>query len=102
LFTGVVALALAIAVTRCGLTHAARAPSDLADSFLRGVNAVIIALLHPLWRTHTVPAPGSADRWIIAAALVLGYRQLEASRPGFLGGCDFWETSTRRNRPRPH
>jgi hypothetical protein len=77
-FAGAVVVALVIAVTRYGLTHTAHAPSDLTDSFLRGVNAVIIALLHPLWRTHSAPAPGNTDRWIIAVALLLGYRQLEA------------------------
>ncbi|HEY3883407.1 MAG TPA: DUF4389 domain-containing protein [Trebonia sp.] len=76
--TGAVAVVLVFVLTRYGLTHPAATPSDLIDSFLRGVDAVIVALLHPLWRTHMVPAPGDADRWIIAAAVLLGYRQLEA------------------------
>jgi len=76
--TGVTAVVLVVVLTRYGLTHPAKTPSDLVDSFERGVNAVIIALLHPLWHTHMVPAPGVTDRWIIAAALLLGYRQLEA------------------------
>jgi hypothetical protein len=80
LFTGVTAFILAIAVTRFGLLHPEYSPThpNLVDSFLSGVDQVTIALLHPLWPGH-VPVPGVAGRWIIAVALLLGYRQLEAS-----------------------
>jgi hypothetical protein len=80
LFTGVTAFILAIAVTRFGLLHPeySLAHPNLVDSFLSGVDQVTIALLHPLWPGH-VPVPGVAGRWIIAVALLLGYRQLEAT-----------------------
>ena len=76
LFTGVTAIVLAIAVARFGLKHSEYSPTNLVDSFLSGVDQVTIAVLHPFW--GKVPAPGVAGRWIIAAALLLGYRQLEA------------------------
>jgi hypothetical protein len=76
LFTGVTAFILAVAVARFGLTHPEYTPTNLVDSFLSGVDQVAIALLHPFW-PGKVPAPGVAGRWIIAFALLLGYRQLE-------------------------
>jgi len=75
-FTCVTALCLAIAVVRFGLAHPEYKSANLVDSFLSGVDQVTIALLHPLWPGR-VPAPGVAGRWIIAVALLLGYRQLE-------------------------
>lgn len=77
LVTGVVAVILAITVTQYGLTHSAHAQGDLVGSFLRGVDAVAAALLRPLGG-NGAPAESVADRWIIAAVLLLGYRQLEA------------------------
>jgi hypothetical protein len=77
LFTGVTAIVLAIAVTRFGFTHPEYRPTNLVDSFLSGVDQVTIAVLYPFW-PGKVPAPGVAGRWIIAVALLLGYRQLEA------------------------
>jgi hypothetical protein len=77
LFTSVTAIVLTIAVTRFGLTHPEYGPANLVDSFLSGVDQVTIAVLHPFW-PGKVPAPGVAGRWIIAVALLLGYRQLEA------------------------
>jgi hypothetical protein len=76
LFTCVVAIFLTIGVMRFGLMHPEYRPTNLVDSFLSGVDQVAIALLHPVW-PGKVPAPGVAGRWIIAAALLLGYRQLE-------------------------
>src|SRR5215469_6659408 len=76
LFTFVTAFILTIAVARFGLTHPEYRPANLVDSFLSGVDQVTIALLHPLW-PGKVPAPGVAGRWIIAFAVLLGYRQLE-------------------------
>jgi hypothetical protein len=73
----VTAMALAIAVARYGASHPAHAPSDLVSSFLRGIDAVTKALLHPLWLGHPVPAPGTVGRVIIAVLVILGYRQLE-------------------------
>jgi hypothetical protein len=77
LFTGVTAFILAIVVTRFGLLHPEYSPANLVDSFLSGVDQLTQALLHPLWPGR-VPVPGVAGRWIIAAALLLGYRELEA------------------------
>ena len=75
-FTCVTGFILAVAVTRFGFTHLEYRPANLVDSFLSGVDQVTIALLHPLW-PGKVPAPGVAGRWIIAFALLLGYRLLE-------------------------
>src|SRR5579864_1856642 len=76
LFTCLTAVVLTIAVTRFGLTHPEYRPTNLVDSFLSGVDQVTMAVLHPFW-PGKVPAPGVAGRWIIAVALILGYRQLE-------------------------
>lgn len=76
LFTFVTSVILAIAVTRLGLTHPEYTSANLVDSFLSGFDQVAIALLHPFW-PGKVPAPGVAGRWVIACALLLGYRQLE-------------------------
>ena len=59
-----------------GYGHPEYTPTNLVDSFLSGVDQVTIALLHPFWPGE-VPIPGVAGRWIIAFALLLGYRQLE-------------------------
>ncbi|HTR92193.1 MAG TPA: hypothetical protein VMI73_10680 [Trebonia sp.] len=75
-FTGVTAFVLAIAITRFGLTHPEYTSANLVDSFLSGVDRVVIALIYPIWR-GLPPAPGVAGRWIIAAGLLLGYRELE-------------------------
>jgi hypothetical protein len=75
-FAGATAIILAIAVARFGLTHPEYTRANLVDSFLSGADQVTIALLHPLW-PGKVPAPGVAGRWIIAVALLLGYRLLE-------------------------
>jgi hypothetical protein len=77
LFTCLTAIFLAIAVTRFGLMHPEYSPTNLVDSFLSGVDQVTIALLHPFWPSKVL-APGVIGRWIIAVALFLGYRQLEA------------------------
>jgi len=77
MFSGVTAFVLVIAVTRFGLTHPEYNPANIVDSFLSGVDQVAIALLSPLWPGQA-PAPGVAGRWVIAVALLLGYRQLEA------------------------
>jgi hypothetical protein len=77
LFTGVTAFILAIAVTRFGFVHLDPGyKSNLVNSFLSGVDQVVKALLQPFWPGKP-PAPGVAGRWIIAFALLFGYRQLE-------------------------
>jgi hypothetical protein len=75
-FACVTAFILTIVVARFGLTHPEYMRSNLVDFFLSGADQVTIALLHPVW-PGKVPAPGVAGRWIIAAVLLLAYRQLE-------------------------
>ena len=75
-FTGVTAFILAIAVTRFGLMDPEYKSHNLVNSFLSGVDQVTKALLHPFW-SGEAPAPGVVGRWIIALALLFGYRQLE-------------------------
>ena len=75
-FAGATAFVLAIAITRFGLTHPEYTSANLVDSFLSGVDRVVIALIYPIWQ-GLPPAPGVAGRWIVAAALLLGYRELE-------------------------
>lgn len=78
LFTGVTAFILAIAVTRFGFMHLdpGYKSANLVNSFLSGVDHVTMALLQPFW-PGKAPAPGVAGRWIMAFALLFGYRQLE-------------------------
>jgi hypothetical protein len=73
-FAGVTAVALAIAIARFGLTGS----GNLIDAFVNGIDQVASVLLYPIWHGR-LPVPGIALRWIVAAALLLGYRQLEAS-----------------------
>jgi hypothetical protein len=76
LFTCVTAIVVTIGVTRFGIVHPEYRLTTLVDPFLSGVDWITMALVHPFW-PGKVPAPGIAGRWIIAAALLLGYRQLE-------------------------
>jgi hypothetical protein len=64
------AAATAVYITRYGLTHPAQGGGSLLDAFARGADAVSVALFHA--------APGHTGWIVIAAVLVLGYRQLEA------------------------
>jgi hypothetical protein len=73
-----VAVALVVFITGYGLAHPARAPADLASSFMRGADELSAALFRVLRLGHQVPAPGRAGWLVIAAALVIGYRMLEA------------------------
>jgi hypothetical protein len=73
-----VAVALVVFITGYGLAHPARAPADLASSFTRGADELSAALFRVLRLGHQVPAPGVAGWLVIAVALVLGYRMLEA------------------------
>jgi hypothetical protein len=76
--TAGVAVALAVFVTGYGLAHPARAPADLASSFTRGADELSAALFRVLRLGHQVPAPGRAGWLVIAVALVIGDRMLEA------------------------
>src|SRR5215471_619375 len=77
--TLIIALVLLVVITRYGLTRPAKTPPDLANSFTRGADALGVALFHPvLVLVGRVPAPGRVGWLVIAIAIILGYRQLEA------------------------
>jgi hypothetical protein len=73
-----VAVALAVFITGYGLAHPARVPADLASSFTRGADELSAALFRVLRLGHRVPAPGRVGWLVIAVALVICYRMLEA------------------------
>ena len=75
---GCAALALAAGTTSYGLTRPAARPADLAGAFARGADGIAAAFFQPLWPGHGLPAPGRNGWIIIAALVVLGYRELEA------------------------
>lgn len=77
-----VVIALLIAVTAYGQAPSvSRGPSDLETSFAFGADRLSAAFFRPLWTMasarHT-PSPGRVGWSVIAFALLLGYRQLEA------------------------
>jgi hypothetical protein len=73
-----VAVGLVVSITGYGLAHPARPPADLASSFTRGADELSAALFRVLRLGHQVPVPGRAGWLVIFAALVIGYRMLEA------------------------
>jgi hypothetical protein len=75
--SAVAAVGIVVGITCYGSGHPAHASADLGGSFLRGGDAVIIALLRPLWGSQLAPPLSDASRWIIAVVLLLGYRGLE-------------------------
>jgi len=79
--TAATAAVLVVLITRYGLTHPAKASSDLVDSFRQGANELSAAFFHPLLLAlpgNQVPAPGRIGWLVIAVLLVIGYRVLEA------------------------
>ena len=77
----VTAAVLVVLITRYGLTHPAKASSDLVNSFRQGANELSTAFFHPLLLVlpgHQVPAPGRIGWLVIAVLGVIGYRVLEA------------------------
>src|SRR6516225_4741074 len=77
--TLVIALVLLVVITRYGLTRPGKPPPDLASSFTRGADALGAALFRPvLALVGGVPAPGRVGWLVIAIAIIIGYRQLEA------------------------
>ena len=79
--TAVTAAVLVVLITRYGLTHPAKASSDLVNSFRQGANELSAAFFHPLLLVlpgNQVPAPGRIGWLVIAVLLVIGYRVLEA------------------------
>jgi len=77
--TLIIALVLLVVITRYGLTRPAKTPPDLANSFTRGADALSVAFFRPvLALVGRVPAPGRVGWIVIAIAIIIGYRQLEA------------------------
>jgi len=75
------ALATVVYITWYGLTHPAKLPSgSFSDAFTRGADALFTALFRwlPVPPGHSIPEPGRIGWLIIAALLVIGYRELEA------------------------
>jgi hypothetical protein len=71
------AVVVVVLVTGYGVTHPARAPTDLVNAFTRGVDDLSGAFFRPLLPGHDVPVPGRAGWLVIIAALVFAYRELE-------------------------
>src|SRR5215471_7343644 len=79
--TAVTSVVLVVLITRYGLTHPAKASSDLVNSFRHGADELSAAFFHPLLLVlpgNQVPAPGRIGWLVIAVLLVIGYRVLEA------------------------
>lgn len=70
------ALAVAMLVTRYGVTHPAGAPTDLVNAFTRGMDKLCTAFLQPLLGGHLL-AHGGVVWLVIIAVLVFAYRELE-------------------------
>jgi hypothetical protein len=79
-FSAITAAAAVIAITRYGYGYGLTHPpsSNLANAFTSGSDAVIEALLRPLWLGQSTPPPGPIGRGVVAVLLLLGYRTLEA------------------------
>ncbi|HEY2285064.1 MAG TPA: hypothetical protein VGH88_04905, partial [Streptosporangiaceae bacterium] len=63
-------VALLVYLTWYGRAHPAKTPGSLSDAFTRGADALSTAFFRTL--------PGRAGWFVIAALLVIGYRELEA------------------------
>lgn len=70
------ALAVAMLVTRYGVTHPAGAPTDLVNAFTRGMDTLCTAFLQPLLGGQLL-AHGGVVWLVIIAVLVFAYRELE-------------------------
>ena len=74
-------IGLLVAVTAYGQTPSGgRVPPDLETAFAFGADRLAGAWFHPLWAlwsSRHAPAPGRLGWSVIAAALLLGYRQAE-------------------------
>ena len=60
-------------VSRYGVIHSSRAPTDLVSSFTRGADK----LARPLLSGHHIPAPGRIGWLVVIAVLIIAYRELE-------------------------
>jgi hypothetical protein len=70
------ALAVAMLVTRYGVTHPAGAPTDLVSAFTRGMDKLCTAFVQPLLGGQ-LRAHGRVVWLVIIAVLVFAYRELE-------------------------
>ena len=70
------ALAVAMLVTRYGVTHPGGAPTDLVNAFARGMDKLCTAFLQPLLGGQLL-AHGRVVWLVIIAVLVFAYRELE-------------------------
>jgi hypothetical protein len=77
-FSVITAAITVIAITRYGYGIAHPPSSNLANAFTSGADAIIAALLHPLWLGQSAPSPGPIGRWVVVVLILLGYRSLEA------------------------
>jgi hypothetical protein len=77
-FSVITAAVAVIAITRYGYGIAQPPSSNFANAFTSGADALITALLHPLWLGQSAPSPGVVGRWVVAVLILLGYRTLEA------------------------
>jgi hypothetical protein len=77
-FSVITAVVAVIGITRYGYGIAQPPSSNFANAFTSGADAVIEALLRPLWLGQSTPTPGPIGRWVVAVLILLGYRTLEA------------------------
>jgi hypothetical protein len=73
-----VAAAVVVLITRYGVTHPARGPTNLVNAFTRGARELSAAFFQPPLPGHHIPAPGRIGWLVIIVALVFAYRELEA------------------------
>ncbi len=66
-----------VLVTGYGVRHPTRAPADLVNAFIRGMDDLSSAFFQPLLPGHDVPVPGQVGWLVIIALLVFAYRELE-------------------------
>ncbi len=69
--------AVVVLVTGYGVRHPARAPADLVNAFIRGMDDLSSAFFRPLLPGRDVPVPGQVGWLVIIAFLVFAYRELE-------------------------
>ena len=72
-----VVAAMVVLITRYGVTHPARGPTDLVNAFTRGAGELSAAFFQPLLPGRHIPAPGRIGWLVIIVALVFAYRELE-------------------------
>ena len=72
-----VAAAVVVLITRYGVIHPARGPTDLVNAFIQGADKLSAAFFQPLLPGRHIPAPGRIGWLVIIAAVVFAYRELE-------------------------